>query len=300
MKKYVLLALLSSTYALRLDTCKIDDLNLKYPVLPRGSDSGNYPGVGFSTVSVNEPYRLLEDPENPKTKQWIKQENELTDNYMKKLPGLDKLANAVSKNQQYTKFELPSRHGNELYVITKEGKKGSHELMYKMKDKQDYHFNPYKPEEKAELALDISKLGAEDEDTERESFRFSKDGKYMAFEATLNGSDWKKIRVVNLKTGKETEDVIEKVKFSSASWDINSKGFFYGRYDSTEKKQLKYVGSDPQELPHQSVYYHKIGTPQDQDKLIYEDPSNPEQSYSISKTNDGQYLKMTITKGTDP
>jgi len=58
----------------------------------------------------------------------------------------------------------------------------------------------------------------------------------MAFEATLNGSDWKKIRVVNLKTGKETEDVIEKVKFSSASWDINSKGFFYGRYDSTEKK----------------------------------------------------------------
>ena len=99
MKKYVLLALLSSTYALRLDTCKIDDLNLKYPVLPRGSDSGNYPGVDFSTVSVNEPYRLLEDPENPKTKQWIKQENELTDNYMKKLPGLDKLANAVSKNQ---------------------------------------------------------------------------------------------------------------------------------------------------------------------------------------------------------
>jgi prolyl oligopeptidase len=82
----------------------------------------------------------------------------------------------------------------------------------------------------------------------------------MAYVTTTNGSDWKKIRLVDLKTGKETSDVIDHVKFSGPSWDPNSKGFFYGRYDSTDDKKLKYVGSDPQELPNQKVYYHKIGT----------------------------------------
>ena len=173
--------------------------------------------------------------------------------------------------------------------------------MYKMKDKSNYMFNPNKPEDKADLALDLSSIGPEDEDAdEPEKFKWSKDGKFMSFTTTSHGSDWKKIRVVNLNTGKEIKDVIDKVKFSDASWDPNSKGFFYGRFDSTEEKQLKYVGSDPQELPHQKVYYHTIGTPQEEDKLIYEDPENKEQAYSITKTHDGQYLKMTITKGTDP
>lgn len=83
----------------------------------------------------------------------------------------------------------------------------------------------------------------------------------MAFVTNKNGSDWKKIRVVDLATGKETTDIIDKVKFSGPSWDPNSSGFFYGRYDSTEEKKLKYVGSDPQALPHQRIFFHKLGTP---------------------------------------
>jgi prolyl oligopeptidase len=108
--------------------------------------------------------------------------------------------------------------------------------MYKMKDKMNYMFNPTKPGDKAELVLDLSKLGPDDEDTQHDTFKWSKDGKYMAFVTNQNGSDWKKIRVVDLASGKEIKDVIERVKFSGPSWDPDSQGFFYGRYDSTEEK----------------------------------------------------------------
>ena len=126
MKKYVLIALLSTASAIRLEQCDIEDFNLKYPELFRGQDSDVHPGSDFTSVSVQDPYRILEDPENKLTVDWIKKENALTDSYMKKLPNVKELSEKLLDNYQYTKFELPMRHGKELYVITKEGKKGSH------------------------------------------------------------------------------------------------------------------------------------------------------------------------------
>ena len=114
-----------------------------------------------------------------------------------------------------------------------------------MTNESAYKFNPDKPEEGNKKVLDISNMGVEYEDTDTEHMKYSKNGKYIAYTTSKNGSDWKKIRVVDIATGKDLPDVIEHVKFSGPSWDDEANGFFYGRFDSSENKQLKYVGSDP-------------------------------------------------------
>ena len=103
-------------------------------------------------------------------------------------------------------------------------------------------------------------MSPEGEDASREDFKWSRNGKYLAYVTTQNGSDWKKIRLFDLKKKKNVEnEVITHAKFSGPTWDTNSKGFYYGRYDSNDEKDLKYKGTDPQELPHQRIFYHLIG-----------------------------------------
>ena len=118
--------------------------------------------------------------------------------------------------------------------------------MYKFKEKGNYKFDQDDPTSNSEPFLDLSLLGPKDEDADKASFKWSKDGKYMAYVTTQHGSDWKKIRLVDLGTGKDVEnEVISKVKFSGPTWDGESRGFFYGRFDSDEEKNLKYKGTDP-------------------------------------------------------
>ena len=123
---------------------------------------------------------------------------------------------------------------------------------------------------------------------------FSDDGKYVAYGIAEAGSDWNTWRVMEIETGKVLDDELKWVKFSGASWTRDSKGFFYGRYDAPES------GDQFQSLNlNQQLYYHRVGTPQSEDVLVYQRPDEPEWMYGTQVTEDGRYLVVSIQKGTD-
>ena len=168
--------------------------------------------------------------------------------------------------------------------------------MYRLNEKDKLNFDFENPESSASEFLDIDSLFKDGEYTKNDDWKWSRDNRYIAYPVLRNGSDWKSYRIYDTQEKKPLEDQLTKIKFSGPNWDIDSKGFYYGRYDSSS---LKYQGNDPQELPHMRVYYHKVGQSQDEDQFIYENPAKPKLSHSISKTEDGLYLKMSSSSGAE-
>ncbi|MEY3939614.1 MAG: hypothetical protein RLZZ604_74, partial [Pseudomonadota bacterium] len=234
-------------------------------------------------VKVADPYRWLEDDVrvNPEVAEWVKAQNAVTDAYLETLPGKKILAERMKKLFDYERFGLPEKAGG-YYFFTKNDGLQNQSVLYVRKGLTG-----------ADRILIDPNLWAKDGATALDSWVPSKNGKLLAYAVQDGGSDWRTIKVLDTVTGKVLADEINWAKFTNISW-VGNDGFLYSRF--AEPKE----GAAFQQLNYnQTIYYHKIGTPQSEDKAIYATPDKPEYGHSAQVTHDGKWAVITTSSGTD-
>ena len=227
---------------------------------------------------VADPYRSLEDDLAPETIAWVKKQNQCTQDYLSKIPYREAMKARLTELYNYPKFGVPAIYGDYMIFGKNDGLQNQM-IIYKQKKGSD----------QVELLLDPNTFRA-DGTAALVSTSVSQDNKYLAYSVSKSGSDWVEIYVRDIATGKDLEDCIEWVKFSGAEWTKD--GFYYSRY--AEPKGSAYSSQNE----NQQVYYHKLGTPQSEDKLVYADPANPMRYFSASVSGDNKYLFIHGSEGT--
>jgi prolyl oligopeptidase len=250
---------------------------LTYPTSRQTDQTDNYHG----TV-VKDPYRWLENPDSEETKAWIKAQNQVTFNYLAQIPARKKIQQRLTKLWDYEKYGIPFKSGKNYFYNKNDGLQNQ-SVLYTLE----------KLDGQPKVLLDPNKLSS-DGTVALSGLSVSEDGKLLAYGISTSGSDWQEWRVRDVSTGKDLSDHLKWIKFSDASWTKDSKGFFYSRYDEPkEKSKLEDVNY------YQKLYYHKLGTPQSQDTLIYQRSDQKEWGFSGEVTEDGKYLIISVWLGTD-
>ena len=244
----------------------------------------NYPKTEKKVVdntyfgtTIKDPYRWLEDDKSAETAAWVKAENEVTFNYLEKIPFRKQLKERMEKLWNYEKISAPFKKGNYTYYYKNNGLQNQ-SVLYR-KDKNG----------KEEVFLDPNTFSA-DGSTSLASMSFTKDGSLMAYAVSEAGSDWNKITILDAVTKKKLETEIVDVKFSGISWYKNE-GFYYSSYDKPEGSQLS-AKTDQHKL-----YFHKLGTPQKSDKVIYGDKEK-RRYVGGGVTDDARYLIISASTST--
>lgn len=222
---------------------------------------GNTEDVYFD-MRVADPYRWLEDDRSEATAKWVEEENKITNDYLSKIPFraklLERLKTVSGYDKEYTPFKKFGR-----YYFYKAEKMKNQAILYrvdKLGDKPSVFIDPNKLSDDGTVAL--------------KSLSFSNDGKYAAYAISRSGSDWQEFYVLDVATGNLLPDHVEWAKFSSASWYKD--GFYYSAYDAPQKGR---EFSNVNEV--HKIYYHKLGTPQSEDVLFYQNPAFPRRFYSV-------------------
>lgn len=243
--------------ALMLASTTMIAQKINYPKAPTSNTIDEYFGE-----KVSDPYRPLENDRSEETKSWVDAENIVTNNYLKKIPFRNKLLKRLTELSNYERYGIPFKKYGKWYVYFNNGLQNQ-SVLYQME----------KLGSKKTL-LDPNTLSS-DGTVALQDISFSHNGKYLAYIISRSGSDWREIYIKDLSTGKNLTDQIKWVKFSGAVWCGN--GFYYSAYDKpTKGKEF----SSKNEV--HKVYYHKIGTPQSQDELFYQNPSRPLSFYDVS------------------
>jgi prolyl oligopeptidase len=251
--------------------------DLIYPNTDRVAQSDNYHGV-----EVKDPYRWLEDPDSDATKAWVQAQNEVTNSYLTTIPTRDKLQKRLTQLWDYEKYSSPFKRGQSYFYFKNDGLQNQ-SVLYTLKSLDD----------EGEILLDPNSLSA-DGTVALSGLSISDDGQWMAYGLSTAGSDWVEYRVKNIATKEDTADHLQWIKFSGASWTKDNQGFFYSRYDEpNEATKLEDVNY------YQKLYYHRLGTSQAEDVLIYHRPDQKEWGFSGGVTEDGKYLIISVWLGTD-
>ena len=247
---------------------------INYPTTAKGDVKDTYFGT-----AVEDPYRWLEDDNSAETAEWVKTQNELTFNYLEKLPFRDQINSRLTELWDYPKYGTPSKEGGKYFIFKNSGLQNQNVL---------YTTNDMAVE--PTVLLDPNTL-SDDGTAALTSVTVSDDGKYLMYQLAKSGSDWNEIFVKNIETGELLPDHIDWVKFSGISW--YDEGFFYSAYDKPEG------GSELSKANEfQKVYYHKLGTEQSADQLIVSDQNNPKLMFGASVTDDKRFLLVSKSKGT--
>jgi prolyl oligopeptidase len=254
-----------------------DTAAFKYPPAPKSDQADDYHGT-----KVADPYRPLEDTESPETRAWIDAQNKLTFGYLESIPERKKINARLTKLWNYEKYGVPFREGGR-YFFSKNTGLQNQSVLYTDSEL------PGKPKP----LLDPNTL-SKDGTTALIGTHVSRDGKFLAYSLATAGSDWQEWKVREIATGKDREDSVKWVKFSGASWDSNNSGFFYCRYDEPPADQLKAPNFN------HKIYFHRLGTPQSQDMAVYERPLEGDLIFDTEVTDDGAYLIINASKGSDP
>jgi prolyl oligopeptidase len=250
---------------------------LSYPITRKVELVENLHGA-----AVPDPYRWLEDDNSAETKAWVEEQNKVTFAYFEQIPARTKLKERLTKLWNYERYGTPSKEGGR-YIFSKNDGLQNQSVLYTMRSL----------DETPRVLLDPNKLSA-DGTVALASLSLSEDGRLMAYGTSTAGSDWNEIKVREVDSGDELTDHIKWVKSSGAAWTKDGKGFFYSRYDEPKSADaLKGVNY------FHKLYYHKIGTPQSEDALIYERPDQKEWGFSGGVTDDGRYLVIHVWQGTD-
>ncbi len=247
---------------------------LKYPNTKKVDVKDNY----FGTV-VPDPYRWLENDTAKAVKEWVKEENEVTFDYLSKIPYREKIKERLEKLWNYPKYSVPFKGGDNYFFFKNDGLQNQ-SVLYIQKDL----ISP------PELFLDPNKL-SKDGTVSLSTYAVSKNGKYFAYGTASGGSDWNEFYVMDVAGKKKLSDDIKWIKFSGIAWYKD--GFFYSRYPEPAKGQ-ELVSSNE----FHKVYYHKVGTDQSQDSLIYEDKNEPKMTMGAQVTDDERFLIIYLSKGT--
>jgi prolyl oligopeptidase len=257
-------------------SCAATGTPLSYPVAKKVDQTDNYHGT-----AVADPYRWLEDANSAETKAWVDAENKVTQSYLAQIPQREAIRQRLTELWNYERYSVPYKEGGRYFFSRNNGLQNQ-SVLYTMKSLKD----------SPRLLLDPNTLAA-DGTVALAGMAVSPDGKLLAYSTAASGSDWNEIRVRDVDTGKDLEDHIEWVKFSSTAWTHDGKGFFYSRYDApkeaTKLADVNYF---------QKLYFHKLGTPQSADVLVYDRPDEKEWGFGGNTTDDGRYLLITATKGT--
>ncbi|NEP23500.1 MAG: S9 family peptidase, partial [Moorea sp. SIO3I6] len=251
---------------------------LNYPKSRKSDQVDDYHGT-----LVADPYRWLEDPDSEETKAWVEAQNQVTFGYLSEIPTRETLKQRITKLWNYEKYSTPFKKGDRYFYFKNDGLQN-----------QSVLYTLTSLDAEPTLLLDPNTL-SEDGTVALSGLAISKDGKLLAYGLSRSGSDWQEWQVREVETGLDLSDQIKWVKFSGASWTHDNQGFFYSRFDepneATKLEDLNY---------YQKLYYHKLGTPQSEDILIYERPDQKEWGFSGRVTEDGNYLIITVFLGTDP
>ncbi|MFD2367357.1 prolyl oligopeptidase family protein [Pseudoduganella sp. GCM10020061] len=251
---------------------------LAYPASKKVDQVDNYHGT-----TVADPYRWLEDANSADTKSWVEEQNKVTQAYLSQIPQREAIKKRLTSLWNYERYSVPYKEGGRYFYSRNDGLQNQ-SVLYTMKSLSDT----------PRVLLDPNKLAA-DGTVALSGMAVSPNGKLLAYGTAASGSDWNEWRVRDIETGKDTADHIKWVKFSNTAWLADSSGFFYSRYDEpNEATKLADVNY------YQKLYFHKIGTPQSADTLVYERRDEKEWGFGGDVTDDGRYLVITVTKGTAP
>lgn len=235
----------------------------------------------YHGTQVTDPYRWLEDVDAEDTRAWVEAQNCLAFGFLEKIPERKAIEARLTKIWDYPKFGVPYKEGGRYFFSRNEGLQNQSVLYTQraLTGAPTVLLDPNKLSDDGTVALSATAVSA--------------DGTYLAYSTSESGSDWQEFHVREIATGRDLPDHLRWVKFSGASWTRDGKGFFYSRYDEPTGNTLQSVNK------HQKLYYHVVGTDQSADRLIFEQPDQPDRGVAGVVSEDGRYLMLSIWLGTD-
>ncbi len=236
----------------------------------------------YHGVKIADPYRWLEDDNSAETAAWVEAQNKVTFGFLESIPQRAAIKERLTKLWNYERFGLPQERGGRTFYTRNSGLQNQRVL-----------YVADSLEATPRVLLDVNGLAA-DGTVGLNSFEISDDGKLIAYSLSRAGSDWLEWRVRDVATGEDRPDVVEWAKFSGASWMNDGSGFFYSRYDAPVKGEERKGVNEFHKL-----YFHKLGTPQSADALIYERHDRKDWGFYGGVTDDGRYLAINVSEGTD-
>jgi prolyl oligopeptidase len=237
----------------------------------------------YHGMKIADPYRWLENPDAPESRQWIEAQNKITFDYLGKIPEREKIRQRLTELWNYEKYSAPFKRGN-YYFYSKNDGLQNQSVLYVAKSVND----------PGKVLLDPNKLSS-DGTIALSGMSISDDGKLMAYGLATGGSDRTEWKVLNVETGEHLSDTLRPNRQGVSSWTKDGKGFFYSRFPEAGK------GVELRDLNYnQKFFYHKLGSSQDQDVMVYERPDDKEYFVNGGVTDDGRYLVIYVGKGTSP
>jgi prolyl oligopeptidase len=273
----LLTSLILSQAAAVAQTCPAPGVALNYPITRTVDQQDNYHGT-----TIADPYRWLEDANSDETHAWVEAQNKLTQGYLSQIPGRDAIKSRLTRLWNFERFSVPFKEGGRYFYSRNDGLQNQ-SVLYTMKTLADV----------PRMLLDPNTLAA-DGTVALAGVAVSPNGRYLAYSTAASGSDWNEIKVRDIDSGKDTDDIVKWVKFSSTAWLHDGSGFFYSRYDepkeATKLADVNYF---------QKLYFHKVGTPQSADTLVYDRPDHKDWGFGAEVSEDGKYLVITASQGTE-
>jgi prolyl oligopeptidase len=250
---------------------------MTYPMTIKGNVADDYHGT-----KIPDPYRWMEDLDSKETADWVAAQNKVTFDYLDKLPMRERLRQRLTELWDYPRVGLPVREGGRYFYSKNTGLQRQSPI---------YVRDTLAAEPK--LVIDPNVLSPDASQSLSQSAP-SPDGKLLAYGMSEGGADWQTLHVREVDTGKDLPDDVKWMRFSDISWTADSKGFFYSRYPAPPEGQVLQAA-----LSGQALYYHRVGTPQSDDRLIYERKDLPTWFINGTVTEDGRYLLILMAKGSD-
>ena len=253
---------------------------LRYPQTSRIEHFDVYHGV-----RVADPYRWLEDDvrTSKAVADWVAAENTITRSYLAAIPQRDRIKKRLTELWNFAQYSSPFKEGGKYFYFKNDGLQNQAVL-----------YTQDSLEGTPRVLLDPNQW-SKDGAVALSGLAVSDDGMLLAYGRAEAGSDWSTWHVVEVDTGRVLSDELKWTKFTSAAWTKDSRGFFYTRFEEPKK------GQEFQSLNfNNKLFYHRIGTPQSKDVLVYARPDHPDWMFAVAVTEDGRYLVITIERGTDP
>jgi prolyl oligopeptidase len=234
----------------------------------------------YHETKVRDPYRWLEDPTSQETKAWGEDQNQKSQNYFQSIPEREEIKARLTELWNHSKYQVPEKVGSRYFYFKNDGLQNQ-PVLY-MQESLEHEPVPI---------IDPNKL-SDDGTIALTNYSFSKDGSLLAYGASKSGSDWQEVKIKHIESGKEYDEVIKWTKFSNIAWAHDHSGFYYSRFP-----ELGTVAEEDQSN-YNRVYWHTLGTPQADDRLIYEQPEEKELAFTPLITDDGGYLVLYVWHGT--
>jgi prolyl oligopeptidase len=248
-----------------------------YPPARRVDQTDDYFGT-----KVSDPYRWMEDVDSAELKAWVDAENELTQSYLAAVPSRDAMQRRLMELINFERYTAPARRGTRYFYSHNSGLQNQNVLYWQ----EGLDGEPM-------VLLDPNTFSA-DGTVAISGLSITDDGSLAAYSIADAGSDWVKWHVRDVTTGEDLPDIVEWSKFSGAAWLKDGSGFFYQGYDAPEAEALKAANY------FHKVFFHKLGTSQSEDKLVFDRPDDKELNLGAHVTDDGRYLVLYQSKGTSP